>query len=136
MAEAAGPVEAGRVDCPCSRRLAYVTSSQPDRSEDQLNPADRQRLEDAHARLRAAIAAYEEFLGGRLAPGEEVPTQEGNRVAQAQAEVEEAEQELWELREQLLGWKRPAWAPRATLVADWFSEEDAAYDDLSAAPGR
>lgn len=50
-------------------------------------------------------------------------------VADAQAAVEAVERELWRLREELLGWSRPSWAPSATLVADWFSDEDAIYDE-------
>jgi hypothetical protein len=33
------------------------------------------------------------------------------------------------MREQLLGWARPSWAPAATLVSGWFSDEDAVYDE-------
>jgi len=53
-------------------------------------------------------------------------------MAQAYAEVDTAEAALWQLREELLGWPRPAWAPRASLVADWFSDEDRVYDDVEA----
>ena len=38
---------------------------------------------------------------------------------------------LWQLREQLLGWARPPWAPRASLVGDWYSDEDADYDQMT-----
>ncbi|MDA8295608.1 MAG: hypothetical protein M0004_03285 [Actinomycetota bacterium] len=48
------------------------------------------------------------------------------------AEVEAAEDELWRLRQELLGLVRPLWAPGAGLVAYWFSDEDAAYDELPA----
>jgi hypothetical protein len=53
-----------------------------------------------------------------------------DELARAQAEVEAAEDDRWRLREELLGWVRPPWAPGAGLVADWFSDEDAAYDEL------
>ena len=43
----------------------------------------------------------------------------------------EAEAELWRLREELLHWRRPAWAPSAASVADWFSVEDADYDQCA-----
>lgn len=46
----------------------------------------------------------------------------------AQGRVEVAEGKLWKLREQLLGWVRPPWAPPATLVSDWILEEDPGYD--------
>jgi hypothetical protein len=93
-----------------------------------LTAAERARLESVHARLREAVAAYERFLGGSLAAGETVPLHGAREVAEAQAAIESAESELWQLREELLGWHRPAWAPRATLVSDWFSEEDSVYD--------
>lgn len=104
----------------------------PAPSERELSAEDRQRLDDAYRRLRTAVAAYEPYLArdqfvaqGRAA----VPLDE---LARAQAEVEAAEDELWRLREELLGWARPPWAPGAGLVADWFSDEDAAYDELPA----
>jgi hypothetical protein len=99
------------------------------RSVDDLTPADRARLEQAHQRLREATKSYEPFRGGKLVPGEEVPVHDAVAVAGAQAEVQDAENALWRLREELLGWARPAWAPNATLVADWFSDEDRIYDD-------
>lgn len=40
------------------------------------------------------------------------------------------EDSLWRLRSDLLHWSRSTWALRATLVADWFSEEDRVYDDI------
>jgi len=48
--------------------------------------------------------------------------------------VETAEREVWRLREELSGWSRPAWAPGAALLADWFSEDDAVYDDIATGP--
>jgi hypothetical protein len=101
----------------------------PARSEEQLSAQERQQLSNAHARLRSAVAAYETFLDSELRPGEPVAVHDAREIAAAQAEVETAEQELWRLREELLGWVRPPWAPRATLVADWFSDEDAVYDE-------
>jgi hypothetical protein len=53
-------------------------------------------------------------------------------MAAAYAGVDAAEAGLWRLREELLGWPRPASVPRASLVADWFSEEDRIYDDVDA----
>jgi hypothetical protein len=101
----------------------------PARSEKDLNDEERLRLAEAHRRLRTAVNAYEAFLGSELKPGEPVPVHDVKRVAAAQAEVEAAEQDLWKLREDLLGWVRPTWAPSATLVADWFSDDDAVYDE-------
>lgn len=102
----------------------------PARSEDQLTPAQRKALGRAHQRLREAVAAYEPFRVGQLQPGKPVPVHNLEAMAKAQAAIEEAEAELWHLREDLLGWRRPVWAPRAELVSDWFSPEDAAYDDV------
>lgn len=70
------------------------------------------------------MAAYEPFLGRELKRGEPVPVHNADEMARAQAAIEQAEQELWRLREELLGWPRPSWAPDAALVADWFSKED------------
>jgi hypothetical protein len=48
--------------------------------------------------------------------------------------IEGAERELWRLRGELFRWTRPAWAPSASLVADWFSEEDRVYDKVTGLP--
>ncbi len=106
-------------------------SSLPARSEGQLCPEDRQQLTEAHRRLREAVLAYQPYVGRELPPEEPTPARDAKRIAEAQALVEEAEHQLWRLREQLLGWERPSWAPDAALVADWFSEEDAVYDDIA-----
>jgi hypothetical protein len=103
-------------------------AAMPNRSENDLTVDERQRLEVAHARLRAAVQNYAPFIGSDLAEGMAVHNVEA--VAQAQSEVEAAEEELWHLREELLGWTRPPWATRATLVADWFSDDDAVYDAI------
>jgi hypothetical protein len=72
-----------------------------------------------------------------LAPGQEPPpVVNATEVAEAQRRVEEAEQELWRLREEYLGWARPAWASSAAFEADWFSSEDAIYDEVKATPIR
>jgi len=92
-------------------------------------------LEDAHRRLRDGVAAYERFTAADPKPGEPVDGHD-SQVARAQADVEAAERELWRLREELLAWSRPPWAPVATLVADWFSAEDAVYDDITSGSGR
>lgn len=106
-------------------------SSLPVRSERDLSPEDRQMLETAHAELRAAVEAYEVFLGKELQPGVDVPIVKVDEMRAAQERVEAAEQRLWELRERFLGWTRPAWAPPATLVSDWILEEDPGYDNES-----
>ena len=85
----------------------------------------------AHRRLDKATKSYAPFLGGALPPGRDISAHEMELMAAAQAEVQQAEDALWQLREELLGWARPSWAPRATLVADWFSDEDRIYDDLA-----
>jgi hypothetical protein len=45
-------------------------------------------------------------------------------IAAAQADIQAAEDDPWRLREETLGWARPASATRAELVADSFSDED------------
>lgn len=99
------------------------------RSVDELPPADLERLKRASHRLREATKNYEPFLGGPLDPNQGVPVHDARAMAAAQSEAQEAEDELWKLREELLGWARPSWAPKATLVADWFSDEDRIYDE-------
>lgn len=101
------------------------------RSLDDLAPVERERLVKAHRRLKKATKSYEPFLGGALSPMRDISAHEMAPVAAAQMEVQQAEDALWQLREELLGWARPSWAPRATLVADWFSDEDRIYDDLA-----
>lgn len=102
--------------------------SLPARSEHDLTPEERQTLEAAHVELRAAVEAYDAFLGKELQPGVDVPIVKADEMQAAQERVEAAERKLWELRERLLGWTRPPWAPPATLVSDWILEEDPGYD--------
>jgi hypothetical protein len=109
-----------------------VSSSLPARSEADLSASERQGLQDAHRELRAAVEAYEAFLGKELQPGTPVTIVRAEDLQGAQERVENAERRLWDLRERLLGWARPAWAPPATLVSDWILEEDPGYDDESA----
>jgi hypothetical protein len=105
-------------------------SATPVKPESELTEQERVRLENAHRRLREAVRAYEKFVCRPLETGQPVPVQDFDEVAGAQAEVEAAERELWQVREEVLGWPRPPWAVRATHVADWFSPEDAAYDHV------
>jgi hypothetical protein len=103
---------------------------EPQKSLKDLSLDERSRLEAALKRLRDAVRNYDRFLGVELKPGVEVPVHSvRERVAAKIAEVEEAEAELWRLREELLGWRRPGWAPSAASVSDWFSDEDSDYDD-------
>ncbi|HZJ27581.1 MAG TPA: hypothetical protein VFF40_11330 [Acidimicrobiia bacterium] len=106
-----------------------TAARRPPRSVDDLEPADRDRLARAHKRLREATDTYEPFHGGEITPNQDAPVHEVLAMAAAQAEVQDAEDALWRLREELLGWARPAWAPNAALVADWFSDEDRIYDE-------
>jgi hypothetical protein len=108
-------------------------SATPAKSDSELTEQERAQLENAHRRLREAVVAYERTLGHALQPGGPVPAQDFDQVASAQAEVEAAERELWQIREEVLGWPRPSGAPRATHVADWFSAEDAVYDEAAEA---
>jgi len=106
-----------------------TVSTLPKRTEDQLSPFELAELDGAYHRLEQAVADYQRLLDGPPRLGEPVPAHDATEMAQAQASVEAAEAELWRLREQLLGWVRPGWAPPAALVADWFSPEDAVYDE-------
>lgn len=111
-------------------RYAGDVSDAARRYERDLSANDRARLEAAHRELRDAIADYERFLGGPLDPGKPVPVHNATDMRAAQEAVETAEDRLWQLREELLGWARPSWAPGAALTSDWFSEEDSVYDDV------
>jgi hypothetical protein len=113
-----------------SQRYAGDVTDAEHRSERELSDSDRARLEAAHRELAAAVKAYERFLGEALQPGQPVPVHDANDMRAAQEAVEAAEDHLWQLRKELLGWVRPPWAPSATLTSDWFSDEDAVYDDL------
>jgi hypothetical protein len=101
-----------------------------------MTPDQQRLLNGAHRRLRTAVADYEPFVGQALKPGESVPVHNLDDVARAQAEVEAAERELWRLREEFLGLVRPSWAPNATLVAEWFSDDDAVYDEMDSSSVR
>ena len=101
----------------------------PARSERDLSPEEHQAIEAAHAELRAAVEGYEAFLGKELHHPEDVRVVKADEMQAAQERVEAAERRLLELRERLLGWTRPSWAPPATLVSDWILEEDPGYDN-------
>lgn len=102
---------------------------EPQKALEDLSPAERATLEAAQGRLRQAVFDYNKFLGVPLQPGAETPEHGAEEMGVAQAEVQEAEAELWRLRELLLGWRRPSWAQSATSVSDWFSDEDSDYDN-------
>lgn len=112
--------------------LMTTAANRAPRPISELSADERQRLEHAHQRLREAVAAYQKCQGG-VERGRDVPVQDADSMAAAQSEIQAAEDELWRLREELLGWARPASATRAELVADWFSEEDRVYDDAPTA---
>jgi len=102
----------------------------PAKPESELTEQERVKLETAHRRLREAVRAYEKVVGRPPETGQAVPVHDLDKVSAAQADVEAAERELWQVREEVLGWPRPPWAVRATHVSDWFSTEDTAYDDV------
>lgn len=101
----------------------------PRKAIEDLSPGEREALEAAHSRLRDAVSDYDRFLGLELQPGTDAPAHSLEKMSEAQARVQDAEAELWSLREKLLGWRRPSWAQSAVLVSDWFSVEDSDYDD-------
>ena len=107
-----------------------MSAGVPARSDADLSPTELRALEEAHAELREAVAAYDHYVPAPVGldhPATAIPLEE---LSSAQKRVEVAESRLWELRERLLGWTRPAWALPATEVSDWFSKEDQVYDDL------
>ena len=111
-------------------------SSVPTHPEVELSPEARGRLEAAHRKLREAVAGYQLLTDSVLEPSKDAPGHAASDLAGAQRVVEQAEQELWALREELLGWTRPSWAPSASFAADWFSEEDAVYDEPNSTTAR
>lgn len=113
-----------------------MSAGMSSRSEKDLTEDERHALDAAHGELRGAIEAYEAFLGKDLKAGEQVPKVRTEVMQEAQERVEAAENELWELRERLLGWTRPPWAPPATLVSDWILEDDPGYEDAPEATLR
>jgi hypothetical protein len=60
------------------------------------------------------VSAYEAFLGTELGPLEPVIPANGKDVLEAQERIEAAEKRLWQLRERLHGWSRPAFIRRPT----------------------
>jgi hypothetical protein len=94
--------------------MKLVSIGASSRSEDDLSEAQRRELSGALEQLRAAIAASEA----------------ADDPVAAQETIDRAEEHLWGLRERLLGWSKPPWTPRASLVADWFSSDDAVYDEV------
>ena len=69
----------------------------------ELSPEQRQLLEDAERRVRAAQIAYAPFLAATLKPGVPPKTFDTVGMAACQAELAAAEQELQRLQEELLG---------------------------------
>ena len=110
-----------------------MSTGMPSRSEHDLTEEERRLFVDAHAELRAAVAAFEPFRGKELEPQTAVPiasAKDPKEMREAKERIEAAEARIWELRERLLGWARPPWAPPATLVSDWILEDDPGYDDV------
>jgi hypothetical protein len=104
------------------------------RSDRELTDDQRSRLVAAHDALRDAVATYERCGGQILVPGRQIHALDAAALGEAQQAIRVAEDRLWQLREELLGWTRPPWAPSAALVTDWFSDEDTIYDDPPQAP--
>lgn len=113
----------------CHTECMSHVMDEPQKSLAELSPQERELLESAQRRLKEAVQNYDRFLAGELKPGMDAPVHKLEDMAAAQAEIEAAEVELWRLREKLLAWRRPGWAQSAASVSDWFSDEDADYDD-------
>jgi hypothetical protein len=75
----------------------------------------------ADRRLRDTVTEYVRVTDG---------LSDRAQTERLQVDIEAAEDELWQLRSRLLNWPRPAWAPSASLIADWFSVEDRVYDEV------
>ena len=104
--------------------------------ETALTDDQRRTLESAHKALREAVLAYSQLHGPQpVADGVDPVWDDGAAIAGAQRAIEVAEATLWQLRAELLGWRRGPQTPSAALVADWVSDEDAVYDDLADEPG-
>jgi hypothetical protein len=110
-------------------------------SIDDLPPDDRIHLDHAYRALRDAALTFEQCADRdeQCADGDVVATAPGSSATPSalrrlQQAVDDAEDRYWRVREELFGQRRPVWAPRASLVAAWFSDEDALYDDLPDAP--
>lgn len=113
----------------CHTECMSRAMDEPRKSPAELSPKERELLEDARHQLKEAVQNYDRFLGAELKPGMDAPVHKLEDMAATQAEIEAAEAELWRVRGELLGWRRPGWAQSATSVSDWFSDEDADYDD-------
>ena len=94
-----------------------------------LTADERAQLVDADRDLADAVAVYEQRADRAPAADQPAAVIHEEGLRRAQQRVQEAEDRLWQLRESLLGWTRPPWAPSATLTADWFSDEDRIYDE-------
>lgn len=113
----------------CHTEAMNHAMDEPQKPLEDLSARERKTLEAAHQRLRDAVRNYDRFLGADPKPGRDASLHSAQELGAAQAEIQEAEAELWKLREELLGWRRPGWAQSATSVSDWFSDEDSDYDD-------
>ncbi len=103
------------------------------RSDHALSDEGHVRLKAALHDLRTAVGAYEKLRSiDPLVRNRAASAADVERMRAAQEAIEAAEDRLWHVREELLGWARPSWAPSASLTSDWFSDEDSVYDD---APG-
>lgn len=113
---------------PAEVPLRTMSTGVPARSEADLTEVERSELRDAHSQLRLAVAAHDRYCARPLEPGQHLVPLPAKELLVAQDKVAAAEARLWEVRERLLGWERPAWAPSAAQVSDWLSPEDAIYD--------
>ncbi|MEE9416192.1 MAG: hypothetical protein V3V01_12980 [Acidimicrobiales bacterium] len=105
-----------------------MTDAAPQAVQD-LSDEQRSKLKAAHQDLRNAVAGYEKYID--VSAGKRSQLVADSKVLrEAQDAVERAEDRVWRLQEDLLGWSRPQWVPGAAMLADWFSDEDSAYDDV------
>ena len=78
------------------------------RRERDLTPAEREELDAAYSRLEKVQSAYNELLRTESQDKALQSIHNLGTLADAEEDFHSAEDELWELRERLLGWKRPS----------------------------
>lgn len=111
-----------------------MSTNAPEHAIDNLSDDDRSLLVAAHERLNRAVEQYQPFLDRRRLKNGEIQGHPRAAILRAQQAVADAEANLWQLREQLLGWRRPSSGFNATWAADWFSPEDRVYDNFPPSP--
>lgn len=93
------------------------------RTHEELTPDEVEQLRRARTRLLEAAREADEFRGKELQPGKDPEPKNLDEMARAYAAVDNAERDVWELRERLMGWSRPASSISARESIDWLLED-------------